>query len=77
MAVYSIYALLHIVGISIESYIRTRLTCQMVNTRNHVSNGQTNHTNTNNPINHEQLIATQNNLMQVVLQTVNNMQPNK
>jgi hypothetical protein len=45
----------------------------MVNTRNHVSNGQPNHTNTNNPINLKQLISTQNNLMHAVLQTLNNM----
>jgi hypothetical protein len=49
----------------------------MVNTRNIVSNGQPNHTNTNNPINLEQLIATQNNLMQDVLQTLNIIQPNQ
>jgi hypothetical protein len=35
----------------------------MVNTWNNVSNGQPNHTNTNNPVNIEQLIATQNNLV--------------
>jgi hypothetical protein len=73
MAAYYIYPLLHIVGVSIESYIRTRSTSQMVNTRNHVSNGQPNHTNTNNPINLKQLISTQNNLMHAVLQTLNNM----
>jgi hypothetical protein len=77
MAAYSIYPLFHIVGVSVESYIRARSTCQMMNTRNNVSNGQPNHTNTNNPINLDQLIATQNNLMQAVLQTLNNMQPNQ
>jgi hypothetical protein len=45
----------------------------MVNTRNNQSNGQPNRTNTSNPINLEQLIATQNNLMQAVMQTLNNM----
>jgi hypothetical protein len=30
----------------------------MVNTRNNQSSGQPNHTNTNNPVNLEQLIAT-------------------
>jgi hypothetical protein len=74
MEAYSIYPLLHIVGVFIESYIRTQSTCQMVNTRNHVSNGQPNHTN---PINLGLLITTQNNLMQDVLQTLNNMQPNQ
>jgi hypothetical protein len=50
----------------------------MVNTRNDQCNGQpSNSTNNNNPINLEQLIATQNNLMQVILQTLNNMQPNQ
>jgi hypothetical protein len=63
MVAYSIYPLLHVVGVLVESYIRTRSTCQMVNIRNHVSNGQPNQINTNNPINLEQLIATQNNLM--------------
>jgi hypothetical protein len=51
----------------------------MVNTRNNQSNGQpnNNNNNSNNPINLEQLIAMQNQLMQVVLQTLNNMQPNQ
>jgi PKD repeat protein len=49
----------------------------MVNTRNNQSNGQPNHTNTKNPINLKQLIATQNNLMQTILQTLNNMQSNQ
>jgi hypothetical protein len=48
----------------------------MVKTRNIQSHSQPSNTNTNNPINHKQLIATQNNLMHVVLQTLNNMQPN-
>jgi hypothetical protein len=47
----------------------------MVNTRNSQCNGRPN--NTNKPINLEQLIATQNNLIQVILQTLNNMQPHK
>jgi hypothetical protein len=51
----------------------------MVNTRNNQSNGQpnNNNNNSNNPVNLEQLIAMQNQLMQVVLQTLNNMQPNQ
>jgi hypothetical protein len=47
----------------------------MMNTRNSQCNGRPN--NTNKPINLEQLIATQNNLIQVVLQTLNNMQPHQ
>jgi hypothetical protein len=46
----------------------------MVNTRNNPCNGQTNNTNNNPQI--EKLIATQNQLMQVVLQTLNNLQSN-
>jgi uncharacterized coiled-coil protein SlyX len=50
----------------------------MVNTRNNQWNGQPSNANNNNdPINLEQLIATQNHLMQVVLQTLNNMQSNQ
>jgi hypothetical protein len=48
----------------------------MVNTRNSQCNGQPSNNNSNNNVNLEQLIATQNQLMQVVLQTLNNMQPN-
>jgi hypothetical protein len=50
---------------------------QMVNTRNSQCNGQPNNNNSNNNVNFEQLIATQNQLMQAVLQTLNNMQPNQ
>jgi hypothetical protein len=46
---------------------------KMVNTRNSQCNGQPNNNNTNNNVNLEQLITTQNQLMQVVLQTLNNM----
>jgi hypothetical protein len=54
----------------------------MVNTRNSQCNGQPsrNNNNSNNSINNvnlEQLITTQNQLMHVVLQTLNNMQPNQ
>jgi hypothetical protein len=51
----------------------------MVNTRNNQSNGQpnNNNNNSNNLVNLEQLIAMQNQLMQIVLQTLNNMQPNQ
>jgi hypothetical protein len=51
----------------------------MVNTRNSQCNGQpsNNNNNSNNNVNLEQLIAAQNQLMQAVLQTLNNMQPNQ
>jgi hypothetical protein len=57
----------------------------MVNTRNSQCNGQpsrnnnnnNNSNNSNNNVNLEQLITTQNQLMQAVLQTLNNMQPNQ
>jgi hypothetical protein len=50
----------------------------MVNTRNSQCNGQpsSNNNNTNNA-NMEQLFTTQNLLMQAMLQTLNNMQPNQ
>jgi hypothetical protein len=51
----------------------------MVNTRNSQCNGQhnNNNNNSNNNVNLEQLIATQNQLMQAVLQTLNNLQSNQ
>jgi uncharacterized coiled-coil protein SlyX len=49
----------------------------MVNTRNSQCNGQPNNNNSNNIVNLKQLIATQNELMQAVLHTLNNMQPNQ
>jgi hypothetical protein len=51
----------------------------MVNTWNSQCNGQpsNNNNNSNNNVNLEQLIATQNQLMQAVLQTLNNLQPNQ
>jgi hypothetical protein len=52
----------------------------MVNTRNSQCNGQpsnNNNNNSNNNANLAQLITTQNQLMQAVLQTLNNMQPNQ
>jgi hypothetical protein len=47
----------------------------MVNTRNNHYNSQANNANNNNP-QMEQLLATQNQLMQAVLQTLNRLQPN-
>jgi hypothetical protein len=49
----------------------------MVNTRNSQCNGQPSNNNTNNNVNPAQLITTENQLMQAVLQTLNNMQPNQ
>jgi hypothetical protein len=50
----------------------------MVNTRNSQCNSQpSNNNNSNNNVNLEQLITTQNQLMQAVLQTLNNMQSNQ
>jgi hypothetical protein len=47
----------------------------MVNTRNNQCNGQASNANNNPQL--EQLIATQNQLMQTVLQTLNHLQPNQ
>jgi hypothetical protein len=47
----------------------------MVNTRNSQCNGQPNNNNNNNG-HLEQLLTTQTQLMQAMLQTLNNMQPN-
>jgi hypothetical protein len=50
----------------------------MVNTRNSQCNGQPSNNNSNhNNANLEQLLTTQNHLMQAMLQTLNNMQPNQ
>jgi hypothetical protein len=47
----------------------------MVNTRNNQCNGQPSNNNNNNT-HLEQLLTTQTQLMQAMLQTLNNMQPN-
>jgi hypothetical protein len=51
----------------------------MVNTRNNQCNGQpnSNNNNNNNNANLEQLLTTQNQLMQEMLQTLNNIQCNQ
>jgi hypothetical protein len=49
----------------------------MVNTRNSQCNGQPSNNNNNNNANLEQLLSTQNQLMQAMLQTLNNMQPDQ
>jgi hypothetical protein len=49
----------------------------MVNTRNSQCNGQPSNNNNNNNANLEQLLSTQNQLMQAMLQILNNMQPNQ
>jgi hypothetical protein len=46
---------------------------QMVNTRNRQCNGQPSNNNNNNNAHLEQLLTTQTQLMQVMLQTLNNM----
>jgi hypothetical protein len=48
----------------------------MVNKRNNQCNGQPSNNNNNNA-HLEQLLTTQTQLMQVMLQTLNNMQPNQ
>jgi hypothetical protein len=50
---------------------------QMVNTRNSHCNGQPSNNNNHTNVNLEQLLTTQNQLMQAMLQTLNNMQPNQ
>jgi hypothetical protein len=47
----------------------------MVNTRNNYCNAQANNANPNNP-QMKQLLAMQNQLMQAMLQTLNQLQPN-
>jgi hypothetical protein len=49
----------------------------MVNTRNSHCNGQPSNNSNNNNTNLEQLLTTQNQLMQAMLQTLTNMQPNQ
>jgi hypothetical protein len=49
----------------------------MVNTRNSQCNGQPSNNNNNNNAHLEQLLTIQTQLMQAMLQTVNNMQPNQ
>jgi hypothetical protein len=48
-----------------------------VNTRNNQCNGQPSNNNNNNNAHLEQLLTTQTQLMQAMLQTLNNMQPNR
>jgi hypothetical protein len=49
----------------------------MVNTRNSQCNGHPSNNNHNNNAHLEQLLTTQTQLMQAMLQTLNNMQPNQ
>jgi hypothetical protein len=48
----------------------------MVNTRNNQCNSQPSSNNNNNNAHLEQLLTTQTQLMQAMLQTLNNMHPN-
>ena len=78
MAAFFPISLVHIVGlhgISLSLFLPNH---QMVNTRNSQCNGQpsNNNNNNHNNANLEQLLTTQNQLMQAMLQTLNNMQPN-
>jgi hypothetical protein len=50
---------------------------QMVTTRNSQRNGQPSNNNNNNNAHLEQLLTTQTQLMQAMLQTLNSMQPNQ
>jgi TolA-binding protein len=79
MVAFSLYPLCILLGY-VESHVPFLPNHQMVNTRNSQCNGQpsnNNNNNSNNNVNLEQLITTQNQLMQVVLQTLNNVQPNQ
>jgi hypothetical protein len=49
----------------------------MVNTKNNQCNGQPSNNNNNNNAHLEQLLTTQTQLMQAMLQTLNSMQPNQ
>jgi hypothetical protein len=68
MAAFSLYPLCIYLGY-VESYFPFLPNHQMVNTRNSQCNGQpsNNNNNSNNNVNLEQLITTQNQLMQAVL----------
>jgi hypothetical protein len=74
MAAFLPISLVHIVGlrgISLSLFLPNH---QMVNTRNSQCNGQpSNNNNNHNNANLEQLLTTQNQLMQALLQTLNNM----
>jgi hypothetical protein len=78
MAAFFPISLVHIVGlrgISLSLFLPNH---QMVNTRNNQCNGQpSNNNNNHNNANLEQLLTTQNQLMQAMLQILNNMQPNQ
>jgi hypothetical protein len=71
--------LVHIVGLRGISVFPFFPNHQMVSTRNNQCNGQPNNSNNNNNNNAhlEQLLTTQTQLMQAMLQTLNSMQPNQ
>jgi hypothetical protein len=77
MAAFLPLSLVHIVGLHGIS-LPFLPNHQMVNTRNSQCNVQPsiNNNNSNKNANLAQLLTTQNQLMQAVLQTLNNMQPN-
>jgi hypothetical protein len=70
-------SLMHIVGLR-EISFSLLPNHQMVNTRNNQCNGQhSNNNNNNNNAHLEQLLTTQTQLMQAMLQTLNHMQPSQ
>jgi hypothetical protein len=80
MAAFFPISLVHIVGLRGISLFLFLPNHQMVNTRNSQCNGQPSNNNNNNNHNNanlEQLLTTQNQLMQAMLQTLNSMQPNQ
>jgi hypothetical protein len=72
MAAFFSISLVHIVGLRGISFFLFLPNHQMVNTRNNQCNGQPNN---NNNAHLEQLLTTQTQLMQAMLQTLNHMQP--
>jgi hypothetical protein len=72
MAAFFPISLVHIVGLRGISFFPFLPNHQMVNTRNNQRNGQPSSSNNNNA-HLEQLLTTQTQLMQAMLQTLNNM----
>jgi hypothetical protein len=71
LAAFSLYSLCIYLGY-VGSHSPFLPNHQMVNTRNNQCNGQPSNNNNNNNANLEQLLNTQNQLMQAMLQTLNN-----
>jgi hypothetical protein len=77
MAAFFPISLVHIVGLRGISFLFFLPKHQMVNTRNNQCNGQPSNNNNNNNAHLEQLLITQTQLMQAILQTLNHMQPHQ